>query len=243
MLKKNNSYIGIVSIIYCSLIFVGCGHNLTQLQREWPIKTGWTNQYSTFPVQRGCIILRSKDTLCGIIKLLPNGQRIHYAYIQILQNSMKDAKDVIKIEKNDIEFINIYKYNGNIQSKSIDYYYLGNKFSSDYWRIIGKRNGATIYISDYPNNESDDWNDSNQDYYQLLLTSKKDTTIIGTYQSLLRSDKSSHRTIKNTKILLKFINKHYSQHFNKEDFKNNQALLDYILDKENERLNNNNNKP
>ena len=92
------------------------------------------------------------------------------------------------------------------------------------YQILGTRNQLRLCYYEWGNGDSD----GNMSYHgELILVTKKDSIVI------LQSGMPGAQ--KPSLFLLQFINKKYNQHFKKEDFKDVNARIDYILYQEYEK--------
>jgi hypothetical protein len=179
-------------------------------------------------VKNKTIVFDSNDTISGVIKFISKYNRFFKA-IAILPFSAKwTKKSLIGILRKNIKYIRVYPDDLKDKSVFADYYYIKDK---DWFaRLLKERENIGIWVEDYDFSE----NTEHFVFFDLLLTNKKNNTLrhIGS-SNFIFSNKN-----KLSKVLLRSINKRYKQHFSMKDFKDEQAMIDYILDKENERLNN-----
>jgi hypothetical protein len=167
-------------------------------------------------VTEGYILTKNNDTLKGYIKIPFHNTRFEKPSkpIPFLPFNKTKATDIINVKLDSINYIRIKQAQSTDSADFIP-------FKSSIWLLVGRKNNIAIYyrgwrqyIYDTENSYQYETNGA-----QLILISEKNTT--------------------NMPILkiLQFINKRYGQHFSKKDFKDGKAMINYILDKENENQN------
>ena len=215
-------YVLIVSIV----INTGCVSKGTVLQQTWPVNFIGPHlailRYYYAPVKNGCIFLKSNDKLSGIIKFVANINKSS-SYIQILPSGKTKKKDVLNVQRADINFVRLYSDNFKDTIHFIDYKNIDGK--EIYWRLYAEKNDVSIYTGDplYTGNEKI------TDYYSMLLVKNKDTINMGNSFGFF------HKPYCPEKYFLNFINKEYKTHYKIVDFKDETSMIDYILNKEMEK--------
>lgn len=218
---------GWLIIIQSIMVFYGCVAP-SGLDKKWPdykhlrrIGDG-TVYYLSAPVREGYIFTKNKDTLKGYIKIFNyNKLHSHLLYFPLLPFNKTKATDIIDVKLEDIDFIRVKRPNSN---DSEDY----GLVDSNTWLLIGRKNQIKIYYQQWWNTDVDGilfiW-------IEMILVSEKERTEIPT-RALIGSHPRWY-------YLLQFINKRYGQDFKQEDFKDEKAMIGYILDKENQKPLNN----
>lgn len=206
--------------------------SVTALQKSWPVpprggSTASTNYYYA-PVKKGCIRLKSNDTVCGTIKFIGFFIWTPKSYpsfhdIELLPFDKKNKEDVIKITKKNIATIRLY--NDTTQNWDGPYEDYVNIDNEDLlWHVYAAKGNCVIYHC--------------QDIsfgieaVEMKLVTPTDTVRMG---STVFSQRKPYPRLNN--LLLRFLRRRYHEHFKKKDFKDAQAIAGYILDKENERIN------
>jgi hypothetical protein len=210
------------------MAFYGCTAPLTSQQlallKSWP-KNSLNKHLDYDPVYMGYIVTTNGDTLRGLMKFgstyKPHETMTRIMIIPLGQNK-KDS--IIHLRKKDINYIRSFE--DSTKNKFTDFLKLPN---GGLYRLIEKANDIGMYISNSYTNGT-----YNCPLYKggMLLYKDKTEVIISIgnfFSNNLRSPQ---------KNLVQFINKRYQQDFNKEDFKDEKAMVDYILNKENESLEN-----
>ena len=210
----------LIFVCWLATIFSGCAlqsSRVTVYEKDFPFPAyehdGGDRSYRFAPVDRGLIVTLKNDTLVGLVKLL------YYPYehhIPILPSGKKGDSAVANIKRKDIRFIRTYS--DTTQKQFTDYVNVG---FDGLWRCLGMKNNVGLF-DNYDNMGN------GQKYAEkrmLLVTPKQKLLLYDSFQILFHSRYS---------YLLKFINKRYSKHFKKQDFENERAEINYILDKENE---------
>ena len=189
----------------------------------WPL--GFSKKRSHYiPVKPGIIILNNNDTIKGLINFLFDLHRT--MYVKILPDNSSGRINEWKpfFPNSSITHIRIFKEPLNQEECVTDFYNLSNKYNlENYWRMLGKRNNISIYDNFRYNNG--DYNSDNAFLTKMVLTNYNQCLTL--YQ---------WRPFNSTKGSLKrFINKRYKANVHKSDFKTIRQMIDYILDKENEK--------
>jgi hypothetical protein len=249
-----------IIIVFFGLFVTNSITGFSQSQNSWPYRqSGYGNQmyissYNDAPAWEGTIVTQSNDTVCGLIKFryysLPHHKPqwqemipLHITYYsKLITNNTKEidsiyhknrgslvailgqgnySKDVIKIYTQNISCIIFNIKSPFINSDSTEYV---NVDGNNLWRLIARRDKVSIY-------DVYDGIEKNPTKYFAKMVLATPNEIIKIYNSfpLIKNHLNS---------ILRFINHRYNQHFKKKNFKTVHQMLDYILDKENERLKN-----
>ena len=135
----------------------------------------------------------------------------------------KNEEDIIKIPKKNIAAIRLY--NDTTQNWNGPYEDYVNLDNTDLlWKPYAAKGACTIY-------HCQDIGFGIEDV-EMMLTTPKDTLYMG---KTAFSERKPYPRLNN--LLLRFLRRRYHQHFKKKDFKDAPAIAEYILDKENERIN------
>jgi len=155
--------------------------------------------------------------LRGTIKLLP-----FWGFYPILPTGKILASDVIKIQTSNINYIRVYNVEGNSFNRRNNFTdFININHAGILWRLIAKKNDISIYDDEL-------WGSNTLGAKMILIAYKEITKIY--------SKAAPDPYVKPIyPLLLKFINNRYKTSFTKKDFKTNDDLLDYILDKESEK--------
>jgi hypothetical protein len=192
--------------------------------KQWPIlsarTTGGGYIYNDTRVLSGIILTKTGDTLKGKMKILPyfNGG---FSQIPLLPNGKYTAKDIVGIPRTRIKFLRAY---GDSSWSGQDYMDFVNLHDRDLWRILVIKDSFAIY---------DDYTPGIDPVFgteMILVKQNMPWPWIRIYHHVVHDDA---RDI--DPYILAFINKRYKSHFQGRDFKDERAMFDYILDKENSR--------
>jgi hypothetical protein len=163
---------------------------------------------------KGYVILKNNDVISGYIKIWGNGKDFITKTGDSDNSVFKSWKDIKLIRVaipcilgDTLEYRNIGRFPLHIN-------YL--------WTVVGRKGNVVVYSTPAQMN--------GLFYYgfELKLFSNNSEIKIASLASIFFGY-NEH------KKLLKFINKRYKQHFTGADFKDLKAIIDYILDKENEK--------
>ncbi|SJZ84768.1 hypothetical protein SAMN04488128_1011837 [Chitinophaga eiseniae] len=100
------------------------------------------------------------------------------------------------------------------------------RYDGNIWQVIKNRKDVSVLFRSYDNDNTwyssyDNMTNGSVDSYYVIAVLKNDKKVEGI--PYLNYSKES---------LLKFVNKQYRQHFKKSDFKDEDQLLEYILNQE-----------
>lgn len=196
------------------LFFSDCNTPERKLNRMWPDKHSGTSA-DLASVTVGFIITKSTDTLRGYIKI----QTVYYygdklLYIPLLPFNKTKKADIIKVKLEDIDYVRV-----NFPQKKGTSDYM--PIQSTMWLILGSKNQIRLCYQNW----GDYFFGNNWD--EMILISGSEISEIPISNSSIFHPRSY--------FILEFINKRYSEHFKQEDFKDEKAMEDYILDKENKK--------
>jgi hypothetical protein len=207
------------SLLLVICAFLSTGHVLGQ-SAPWPpadwqdtsvqYKTNGRGVHFSYRNFKGRMVLNTGDTLSGYLRLYGS----HCFLLQQGQTVPADKSPAdIKLILADygpltVTLVNLHRYS------------LGRYF----WRVLAKKGNVTIYDA-MNRNEWNYANDLNRlGTSMVLYTGSRRIKLYGEL-----SEFSYHPE----KRLLEFINKHYQQSFQQQDFKTNRDMISYILDQEN----------
>jgi len=189
-----------------------------------------------YVITKGYIVTNRNDTLNGYIKITPtiDVDQSHLAEsVPFLPFNKTDAKDIRDIEIDSVNLIRTITEN----NYTADYIPLQSvNFERTLWLLHIQKNNIKICYQyqfsqtiDYSNNAV---NPVQNNYGgELVLVSKAGSIIkiipFGDFNSRPKNDAKFY--------MLKFIKKRYHQTLNENSFKDENAMVDYILDKENEK--------
>ena len=145
--------------------------------------------------------------------------------ILLLPEDKIEKKDIIFINVETINFVRVYADNINENNHFTDYYYYHRGKEDLFLYTYAKAGKVLVAVG---NGYFDETVTSSNIYELYLFSSQKGLIDIAPPNDF-------YTRINPQKHFLKFINKHYQQHFKKEDFKDENAMVDYILNKENEK--------
>jgi hypothetical protein len=237
------------SLFFLILLISGCAATITT-QPQWAAPVGYANQFDSiwpkhknikhlfdpqtgsngdaYVITEGYIVTNKNDTLRGYIKISPTV----YVYepdqsIAFLPLNKTDSKDIKNIEMSQTTLVRTIPG----KNDTIDYIPLPTaSFDSTLWRVLATKDNIKICyqyslykVFDYTNNVLD------KDYDRSLVL----VTKTGAVKSIYPSGFMNFHFNDINYSLLKFINKKYKQHFTINSFKTANAMVDYILDKEN----------
>jgi hypothetical protein len=196
----------------------------TKLDKKWPRGLPFIDQFDIDPplVKEGYILMKNNDTLKGYFKMRElNEFNVPSKPIPFLPFNKTSVSDIINIKIDSINYIRKKLAKG---TDSADYV----PFESTLWLVLGRKNRISILYQEW--NKRADYDVSiYQQWDEIIVTSEKLIVKIPTYGKKWNPHSQNF-------FILKFINDRYGQNFNSNDFKNQKAMLDYILDKENEKL-------
>lgn len=192
-----------VTLKFCLMIFP-----LILFRQTLPAQgRPWPVRYGYTPMQRsapmrGFIVLTNGDTLQGYIKVFA-----FYGYYPILDTATDKVRN---IDFSNIRSMHIY----NMGPRGfIDYVHLPKENFP--WKLDGKTKDVAIY---------DDILRLGT-YHLIMVTPKARITLYKGRQLYSHYDKIDP-------LLIRFINERYKTGVKNEDFKSTQEIIDYILDKE-----------
>jgi hypothetical protein len=159
-------------------------------------------------VRHGYIVTRGADTVKGFIKLFPSTG----FFFAVLDTATKKIRNV---DIPDITLIRIY--DGSIEGNFSDYYNLPHQNSM--WLLLARRNNISIYRREL---------DGSPARTILVTPDDKRIKILSGRAYLFRSNDLDA-------LLLHFIKKRYKIPV-KQHFASTQDIYNYILEKENERI-------
>ncbi len=205
---------------------IGSCENLIYAQKknyDWPVHASTSGSfgftYNATPVSIGYILLKNGDTLSGRIKLLVYSPPINFiSFVSAGKNNTWDVADISREKINYVRLCADSIRNGNYFT---DFVNLENK---DLWRLVIQKDSVIIY---------DNYNPGDNEALgerMRLVTRGINVKIYGS--SIFHTDGPSL-------LLLRFINKRYKEKRAISDFPDENAMLNYILSKENERNRNN----
>jgi hypothetical protein len=205
--------------------FYGCATlKETKLDKKWPQRLSVIDQFDIDPplVKEGYILTKNNDTLKGYFKMRElNEFNMPSMPIPFLPFNKTKATDIINIK---IDSINYIRKKLAKETDSVDYI----PFESTLWLVLGRKNGIKILYQQW--NKRADYDVSiYQQWDEIIIASDKLIVKIPTYGKKWSPHSQNF-------FILKFINERYGQNFYNKDFKNQKAMLDYILEKENEKL-------
>lgn len=211
--------------------FSSCIHK-TALMESWPDQKGSHNrgnEYNNASVKNALIVLDSNDTLNGEVKFVPFQTNVanNSTDIELLPLGKREKSEIMTVDGETISFIRLFADDVKNKKTFTDYYRYTERKRAHYLRVYAAKGNFKICVQDY--DYSEDPNHFHGNYYVMYLISPSGMTKLGV---------SSHvivLTSEPSKILLKFINNQYNQHFKREDFRDGHAMADYILEKENEK--------
>lgn len=220
-----NSVLRFISLFFIALIILA-DENLTYGQKKdfnWPVRASTSGSfgstYNATPVSNGDILLKNGDTLRGRIKLLVYSPPIHFiSFVPAGKNNTWDVADIVR-EK--INYVRLYADSLRNGNNFTDFVNLENK---DLWRLVIQKDSIIIY-DNYNPGDSEALGER-----MRLMARGINIKIYGS--SIFHTDGPSP-------LLLRFINKRYKEKREISDFPDENAMLNYILTKENERNRNN----
>jgi hypothetical protein len=181
----------------------------------------------------GYIFTTNKDTLRGRMNI--DGFNLSYVQPTFIKvgpaNSVKQGE--VKVNLIDINYVRLKQPGSN---DSFDYV----PFEGTLWQVLGKKKNAAIfyhegyYLFSTGIGIYTKWHSAYMDK-MVLISAKKVISIPLIDESYINRHTIFH-FLSHTPQLLQFINKRYDQHFNKNDFKDEKAMIDYILNAENGEL-------
>jgi hypothetical protein len=190
---------------------------------DWPVHASTTSSlglaYNATPVSVGYILLKNGDTLRGRIKLL-----VYYSpirYISFVPEGKNNSWDVVDIQREKINYVRLYSDSLRNGINFTDFVNFENK---DLWRLIKENENVKIY---------DNYNPVDGESFgekMILLSGGNNIKIYG--NTIFGTDNVSRR-------LLRFINRRYNQKLDSSFFPDDNAMINYILTKEDERNRNN----
>jgi hypothetical protein len=199
----------------------------TKIKSNWPKKFGSGYYY----VYNGTVQLKNNSKIVGLIKMdIYNNADTKLdsstSFIQILPSRKTTIEDIQTIYLYEISYIRIQN---PANSDSDEYKPFG---STTLAKLIGKKNDVRLYC------RYSYWESSNDPNFSHTITGANiiltlNTKILAQFSTLVQpSQRWSDYS--------EFINKRYKQHFSLHysEFKNEKEMIDYILNKEIERLNN-----
>jgi hypothetical protein len=217
MLSNFSDYWWKLSVFFLT----GCGILGPQatLNRSWPVKYGFGTELSTTPVREGYILTKKDDTLRGYIKMA-TVYEVAYTItaIPILPFNKKSKSDLLEVKLADIDYVRIQN---TLKSKITEDYMPVN---SAMWQVLGSKGPVKVC---YRQVEADSLSSGySRRYDQMLLLTGKWIIVIpmihtGLFQSRLD-------------LLLEFINDRYRKSFQRADFKDQNDMINYILNNEKE---------
>ncbi len=186
--------------------------------QDWPAYAGegtvGQSLYNRTQVLYGTIFLKNKDTLQGRMKIL-SYKGGSYFFIELLPTGLNGFWDIRRIDRKRIDYIRAYIDPTLSDSLSMEFVNLNDK---DLWRVLAKKEDIYIYDNFYPG---------------------RPHSALGEEMILVGEDKRWIRIFNHINYgenvipaLLNFINKRYRIHFQQSDFKDEWAMIHYILDKE-----------
>ena len=203
------------------LLLAGCG---VQTPRKTPfVKTfplpkyensPGARAYRWAPVDKGFVVTKNRDTIAGLVKLIffPYGD-----HIPVLPTGKQAAEAIINVRRKNIELIRTFQDSTN--RTPTDY---ANIDFDGLWRVLARKDSTGLF-------DNYDGMGNGQKYSEkrMILVSKGEKVLMYSgWHSLFQSRNG---------YLLRFMNKRYHQHYKKDEFKDLQAEMDYIVNKENEK--------
>jgi hypothetical protein len=181
--------------------------------------------------KEGYVVTNNNDTIKGKFKLPPiwllmEGKPIPQTLFSIREhdNSNKNTKINIKIV--DIKNIKIIKNNRNDTST---YFILNNKL----WELLAVKDNLSIRQRDFeqhgPYGGINDWDRFEE--LALFIGKKQYISIYSVNLDIKVYTNKSYKKARD-RAIIEFINMRYNQKFSTNDFKDDKAMYNYILDKE-----------
>jgi hypothetical protein len=177
--------------------------------KRWPVAYKYPQQKAD--VQKAWIV-KNTDTLKGYVKL------IHAKYFPIIPDGAEwTPTTIINVEVADITYMRLYDESADKSNRYSEFFSIGD---SRLYRLVAKKNDVKIF---------DHFLTGGAWQNKTLLITPGDTTKMFSWIAF-----ESHFQDQRP-LLLKFINKRYNARLRKSDFKSRQDMIEYILDKENEK--------
>jgi hypothetical protein len=212
-------------LLIISLIMEGCACTPpTALDIKWPDYKrlrrygDGTAFYLSAPVRKGYVLTNNRDTIKGYIKINNYNNALgHLSFVPVLPFGKAERSDIILVRPKDIDYIRV-EVPGS--KDSLDFGIL----DSDTWRVLARKDPVRIYYQQWWENDIDG-----------ILTTFENITLTAPGVSI-RIPLSVRGEDSRSYCLVHFINKRYGQHFRESEFTGQRSMLNYILDKENERV-------
>jgi hypothetical protein len=197
-------------------VFFGCvSIQKTELDKKWPKKISFVDRFDIDPplVKGGYILTTNNDTLKGYFKLRRYSEvNVPSQPILFLPFVKTKATDIVNIKINDINYIRVKQQHA---VDSLDY----KSFDSNLWLVIGQRNEKSMLFQR--------WEKAHSEQDEIIIVSEKKVIV----RIPLDENKLGTRDTKFSSIL-KFINKRYDQTINKDSFKTEKEMFEYLIKKE-----------
>ena len=248
-MTKSNLYVSF--IIICIFFVLGCRSNKIVWSDGKILSKDSTDNYH-FPIGKGTVYTKNEGNLKGLIFIQPIGHKetrgpyippeirlfpefFNTLYKEQLRCTTLYRKFAVK-EVDSLSMLLPQPYGGG------DFTLFVNFKNKEMGRLNGRKGDISIYdFCVNGNNEPISWY-TNKLYYttrRMLLINKSDTFTIFNFNPVFFSYSDNRAS----KRIVKFINKRYKIGVTVKDFANPREMLEYIIDKENERVNNSSSKP
>jgi hypothetical protein len=160
---------------------------------------------------KGSILLKNHDSISGFIKI---NYELSYKYILLMPFYKYSERDIVFVNKDSIQEIVVHSL---IDSAKLIHYkslYYGHP-----WLVLKEKDSIGIYEGFFYGGRGE--------YSKVILYNSKTQR-----KSTINNDKKTFGSLNPRKYFLRFINHRYNQHFDKNSFKNEEAMMDYIISKE-----------
>jgi hypothetical protein len=211
----------IVFVSYFIFIIGSCENHIYAQKKDfnWPVRSSTSSSfglsYNATPVSIGYVLLKNGDTLRGRIKLLVYSQPV--AFISFVATGKNNKWDVVNVPRDKINYVRLYSDSLRNGNNFTDFVNLENK---DLWRLIIQKDSVLIYDT-YNPGDGEPLGER-----MILVTRGKKIKIYG--NSIFHTEGISP-------LLLRFINKRYKENFDTSHFPDDNVMINYILNKEEEK--------
>jgi hypothetical protein len=241
------------NLCFCILLFCsGCGIFRTSKTVEWPqlpdkyydaLDYKWPSHHGVkglkdlydpptgdgtdqYVLTQGYIVTNKNDTLRGYIKIPVYADRDPDTLSQripFLPFNNQGAKDIQNVRTPDVNLVKIALPGS---TDSVEYI----PRNAVLWVLLGTKNNINICYQYYQWDTYDEnGNNSGTSNSTAMILETKTGTAVKIYSKGIINFDSDKRS------MAKFINKRYAQHVDKNSFKDENAMIDYILDQENKK--------
>ena len=205
----------IILLIFSNCKFLEQRQSQRKLDKIWPTKYSSTSPLWLANVGKGYVLKKNNDTLKGYIKLpafYNDGEKLNF--VPLLPFNKTKKEDILETKLEDIDWVRI---KWSFYTDTFDYI----PIKSVMWRILYRRDQIKVCYQEF---ETGEFVDDGYSKNEMMLVSGKDTAEFPILETNILH--------KRKYFIMQFINKRYKQNFNEKDFKDENAMINYIFDKE-----------